>query len=247
MASTQSAASLPDSVNRALGDLVNAARDAFGDCLASIVLFGSAVEGRLRATSDVNVIVVLTAFQQPQVERFAPALRVARAAIRLQAMFLLASEIPAAVESFAQKFSDIARRRQVLYGPDPFAGLEPPRAATIYRTRQVLLNLILRLRESYAEQIGRDEQIALLLADAAGPLRTCAATLLELETGAANSPKEALDLIVKSNNNSAWLEALNHISEVREQRKVSPATLTPALFTILEIGEHLRRRIEALG
>ena len=45
---------LPDVVARVLDDFVAAAREAFGDDLVSIVLFGSAAEGALRATSDVS-------------------------------------------------------------------------------------------------------------------------------------------------------------------------------------------------
>lgn len=44
---------------------------------------------RLRATSDVNVILVLTNFVRTEIEQMAPALNMARAAIRLEAMFCL--------------------------------------------------------------------------------------------------------------------------------------------------------------
>jgi hypothetical protein len=45
--------------DRGLSDLVAAARQALGDTLDSIVLYGSAAEARLRPASDVNVIFVL--------------------------------------------------------------------------------------------------------------------------------------------------------------------------------------------
>src|SRR5258708_15989718 len=101
------ALSLPEIVDRALTDFMAAAKAAFGERLLSVVLFGSAAEGRLRATSDVNLIVVLTEFIQGDAERLAPALQIARAAIHLEPMFLLVTEIPMAADCFAQKFSDI--------------------------------------------------------------------------------------------------------------------------------------------
>jgi len=55
---------LSDVAARVLDEFVAAAREAFGHDLVSIVLFGSAAEGALRATSDVNVIVVLRAFDR---------------------------------------------------------------------------------------------------------------------------------------------------------------------------------------
>jgi predicted nucleotidyltransferase len=239
-------ANLPANVDRALTDFVSAAKTAFGDRLSSVVLFGSGAEGRLRATSDVNVILILSAFIADDVDCIVPALNVARAAIRLAPMFLLASEIPVAMECFAQKFADIGRRRRVLYGPDPFAGLAVPRGAEIFRLRQVLLNLTIRLRESYAERAGNPERIAALLAETAGPLRTCAAALLELETGTYHAPKEALQLIVQSSGKPEWLDALTRISEVRERHKSPTEKLVPALFAIFEISEHMRGRAEKL-
>jgi hypothetical protein len=175
-----------------------------------------------------------------------PALNLARAAIRLEAMFLLASEIPAAVECFAQKFADISRRRRVLHGPDPFASIVIPRDAEIFRLKQVLLNLELRLRESYAERAGREEQVTMLVAESAGPLRTCAATLLELETGASRSPKEALEDFVHASEHPSWLQALNHISEARDRRAIEAGAPADAIFAMLEIGEALRQRAGAL-
>lgn len=96
------------------------------------------------------------------------------------------------MESFGQKFSDVVRRHRVLHGPDPFAGVHVSRAAVIVRLKQVLLNLMLRLREAYVERGSMPERVAELIADSAGPLRSCAATMLELEGKPAAHPKEAL-------------------------------------------------------
>ena len=52
--------------------------------------------------------------------------------------------------------------------------------ASIIRLKQTLLNLTLRLREAYVSRSLREEQLIATVADTAGPLRACAATLLEL-------------------------------------------------------------------
>src|SRR5215468_9461558 len=111
-----SSTSLPDEVQRALDDFLSEAQAAFRDQLQSVVLFGSAAEGRLRPSSDVNLLVVLREYRTGDAARLHQGLLLARAAIRLQAMFLTESEIPAAIECFAQKFADILRRRQLLWG-----------------------------------------------------------------------------------------------------------------------------------
>jgi predicted nucleotidyltransferase len=51
---------LPVSVDRILRDFTETAYHALGSDLHSIVLYGSAAEGRLRPTSDVNVILLMS-------------------------------------------------------------------------------------------------------------------------------------------------------------------------------------------
>src|SRR5947207_11107120 len=98
---------LPEAVSRALASFLDAARQSFGADLRSIVLYGSAVEGRLRPTSDVNLLIVLSAFDPVKAATLRGPFLLAEAAIRLTAMLLLESEVRPALESFAQKFSDI--------------------------------------------------------------------------------------------------------------------------------------------
>lgn len=237
--------SLPSHVNLALRQFIDSAQESFGDQLVSAVLFGSAAEGRLRPTSDVNLIVVLREFVPAQFEALGPALQLGRAAIRLEVMFLLTREIAAAMECFAEKFSDVLRRHEVLYGPDPFLGLCVPRNAEIVRLRQALLNLTLRLRAIYAETTGRPEQVARAVADAAGPLRASAASLLEIRTGSAVPPREALEQIVEQAQQSKWTRALGEIPLIRQERSPSYSP-SEILVAIIEIAEYLRNAAERL-
>src|SRR3954447_11775063 len=101
---------LPETVERAITSFVDAAKPAFGANLVSIVLFGSGAEQNLRATSDVNILLVLKRFDQAAADRLREPLRYAHAAVELNAMFLLEAELPAAMEAFAVKFADIQAR-----------------------------------------------------------------------------------------------------------------------------------------
>ena len=106
---------LPDNVARGLTDFISSAVAAFGSDLKSAVLYGSGAEGRLRAASDVNLLLVLSSFDA------------AKADAILTAMFLLESELESAMTAFGQKFSDMVRRHRLLYGRDPFEGVHIPR------------------------------------------------------------------------------------------------------------------------
>ena len=238
---------LPADLQQVLGDFVAAARDAFGDELHSVVLYGSAAEGALRATSDVNVLVVLDAFDQTRADRIRDAFLTAHAAIRLTAMFVLREELPAAAKAFAQKFADIVRRHRVLHGADPFASLTIPRAALVARLDQVLLNLTLRLRALYVERSAHPEQLAGVVAQVAAPLRTCAASLAELEGQRAASPKEALAAFVRGLGEPGWDAILHQVSTARETRTLPPDVAADTVMRLIELARRMRARAATLA
>ena len=229
-------------VETILGEFVDRARAAFGDDLRSAIVYGSAAEDSLRKTSDVNLVLVLAAFEREKADRLRDPLRLARAVIRLTVMFLLESEIDSAMQAFAVKFDDILHRRRVILGADPFATLSIPRAASIGRLNQVLLNLSIRLREAYVARSLREDQLALVVADAAGPLRASAATLLGLEGAPAASPKEALQRITSVLPGDRWAEVLTNLSEAREQGHLAPGAAAATLFGLIDLAIAMRTR-----
>ena len=108
-------AQLPEAVRTTLSEFTAAAQQAFAEDLLSVVLFGSAAEGRLRATSDVNIVLVLRRADPKKLEAIGEAYRFAHAAIRLSAMFILETEIGVAKDAFAVKFADIIAPRGALW------------------------------------------------------------------------------------------------------------------------------------
>ena len=237
---------LPETVGRHLKDFIALAEKALGPTLSSMVLFGSAAEGRLRATSDVNLLVVLSEWNPQRWDGLRDPLRNAHAAIALSPMFVLEREVPAALEAFAVKFADIMRRRQVLFGRDPFAGLTIPRAAEIARLRQVLLNLVLRLRERYLSTSLREEQAARVLAQVSGPLRAAAATLLELSGKPVASPKAALEAVVASLPGQDWSAVLGVLSSAREGQELQGVAASTTLLRLHDLAAAMREQAQAL-
>ena len=235
---------LPETVRTALSEFTAAAQQAFADDLCSVVLFGSAAEGRLRSTSDVNVVVVLRRADPAKLEAIGKDYRLAHAAIRLSAMFILESEIAVAKDAFAVKFADIIARHEVLYGDDPFVGLTISREAALHRLLQVLVNLQLRLRERFAMSSLYGEQLAMAAADAVGPLRASAAVLLWLESGARVAPRDALRQIADETGTAAALAA---ITEARETGNVPASGAATTLVGAIELASQLAARTERLA
>ncbi len=184
-----------------------------------------------------NLILVLSSFEADAAAALAPQLRFAESAIKLRVMFLLASEIPAAATAFAQKFSDIAKRRLVLHGADPFVGITPPREALQRQVDQVLLNLGIRLRERAASGWQHKDLLGRTLADAVGPLRACAQSILELGGRSAESPKAAL----LSTDGGMHPHLPGYYSRLRE-RSPEPGTVGKALMETMELIAWMRKR-----
>lgn len=237
---------LPATVVSALDTFIAAAKQAFEADLRSVILFGSAAEGRMRASSDVNLLLVLKRFDRARVDQIRNELRTAHAAIQLEVMFLIESEIGIAAEAFAVKFSDILARHRVLFGDNPLMSTAIPREATIRRLKQVLLNLRLRLRERYALVSLREEQLAAIIADNAGPLRACAATVLKLEGKEVTSPKEALSQLAAEFPGGPWQPVLDRISEARENLCMAPGDASRLMFNLMELATRLDERVGQL-
>ncbi|MCU1311808.1 MAG: hypothetical protein JWO20_2933 [Candidatus Angelobacter sp.] len=249
---------LPENVARPLNEFTRAVRIAFGPDLQSIVLFGSATEGPAPAGSDVNVIVLLNNFKGYRADQAREALRRAQAAIPLRAMFLLVGEVDAAVSAFAKKFADVVRNHVVLHGSDPFSDLQLPHASKVIRLKQMLMNSVVRLREAYVERTQDEAQLAIVIAEASGSLRSAAATLLVLEgvnpselpriSSVKTSSKSALQRVARelgedSNYFSAPLQGL---ATAREERQLPPGVAVPTLLGLIELVSRMRARADLL-
>jgi predicted nucleotidyltransferase len=237
---------LPEHVQRTLKGFVGRAKDACGTNLLSVILFGSAAEGRLRPTSDVNLVVVLENFEFSQVDQLREILRLAYAAIQLNVMFLLKSEIPLASEAFAVKFTDILSRHRVLDGQDFFANLQVSRSATLQRLQQVIMNLTLRVRERYALVSLREEQLVPLIADVTGPIRASAATILAMEGQKGLHPKEALQELTRKISGGPWESILKNMSLAREEQDLPHGQAAIAVQEVLKLLNGLNQYIQTM-
>jgi predicted nucleotidyltransferase len=238
---------LPAPVQEMLGDFLRAAQSAFGAELISVVLYGSAAEGKLRVTSDVNLMLVLASFTAERADPLRGPLRLAQSAIQLRPMFLLQSEIPAASRSFASKFADILRRRVILHGEDPFAALAIPRDVQVRQLRQQLLNQILRLRAAYVARSLREEQLDVILAQAIGPLRSASAALLELQGKPTATSQAAFEIAGSEHLKSDWPAALASLSCIQESRLLPSGQAKRIYFQILDLTCHLHSQASALS
>ena len=244
---SEATADLPVPVRQILAEVVENATGALGDTLRAIVLFGSAAENRLRATSDVNLLIVVTRFDPERVASMRPVLQRGHAAVRLAVMWLAERELAVAGEAFAVKFADIVRRHRVLYGAVPLEGLAISRQSAIVRVRQVLLNLVLRLRSTYALESDHEERLAAAVADAIGPVRASAVEILVLEGRPAPTPREALESVARAWSETKASGVLQAVREARERKTLAPGTAASVLLDVIDLAGYLHGRAAALS
>lgn len=237
---------LPAEVRTWLSEAANALVGAYADDLEALILFGSAAEGRMRASSDVNLLIVLKRFDAVQSDRVSEVMESAAAAVELHPMFVLTTELQLAAESFAVKFDDIAHRRVVLYGKDPFGAIVIPRALLVLRLRQVLLNLTLRLRAIYVINRAREEALTRAIAEAAAPLRRSAHAILELRGAPQDSPKAALEILA-AELGPDHVDDLRNLSKARDELRLGAGTAAPLVLRLAGLAESLQRLAGALG
>ena len=235
---------LPSHVSSGLSTFLATARDTFSADLVSAVLFGGAAEGRLGPTSDVNLLLVLRRFAPEKVVQLRDAFLAAEAAIKLRAMFVLEDELRSAAELFAQKFANILRRHRVVFGQDLLQPLRIPREAEVFRLRQVLLNLVVRLRDSCIGRGHRPEQVRLILADVLGPLRAACGTLLELE-GAPMTDSNAALAAVAASLNSETSSVAARLVAIHDSATVDTGA-SELMFQVLAFVMQVYRRAERL-
>lgn len=108
-----------------LEHLAKQARDALGENLVSLVLYGSHARGDAAAGSDVNLFIVV---REHRPDALRPLLKLIpdwmKKGVAAPVIFR-SDQVPRSLDSFAIEFVDMAAARRVLYGEDPFKNFAP--------------------------------------------------------------------------------------------------------------------------
>jgi hypothetical protein len=149
-----------------LSEFVEKLSETHGENLRSVVLYGPAVAGgQLDDESPKNVLIVL--------DRITPAdLKVAHTVAddwRLKGnplpVYFTGEEIEASSDVFPIEFIDMSEVRHVLYGKDPFEGMEIPTHNLRHQLEYELRGKLIRLRTLYLPASQNPNRLARLMAD----------------------------------------------------------------------------------
>ncbi len=156
-----------------LNEFVGRMREAAGQNLESVILFGSAVSGDFHAgTSNLNLFCVLRDASLAALDAAAPVAQWWEEQKYPLPLLMTHDELVRSCDVFAIELLDMQQRHRVLYGIDPFTGLviSPPqhRAQLEYELREKLI----LLRQQVLRTIGSDARLWELLARSASSFGT---------------------------------------------------------------------------
>lgn len=152
--------------NRLVVRLVDGLREAVGDRLLSVVVFGSAARGdAVPGASDLNLMLVFADLEPATLDAAAPAIK--RWLRKGQPMPTLFSRVTLAgsVDVFPIEFLEIAEHRVVVAGEDPLAGLEVSAGDLRLQCERELREKLMRLRAGYIAGSGSTRELRRLLVE----------------------------------------------------------------------------------
>lgn len=174
-------AALPKTVVPRLEELEKALVAALGGDLKALIVFGSAVRGDYRPDkSDLELLIVLANAAPEKLGTIANPLTMARYAIRVEAMILVADEIPRAADVYPLLYDSIQQTHAVLVGEDPFAGLHISESHRRLRIEQELREAQIRLRRVITDSLGQPAALVAPLLRKVRQLRAPLHALLRL-------------------------------------------------------------------
>ncbi len=149
-----------------LDDLVRRLREAYGNELHGVALYGSAARGaaeHIPEKSDYNVLVLVAALSMDRLAREAPVARDWRADGNPPPLTLTLSEWQRCVDIYPMEYADILQHHRVLHGTLPLDGIRVDRNQLRLQLESEAMGKLLRLRHLILlAGDNRGDQLALL-------------------------------------------------------------------------------------
>jgi len=130
-----------------LEELVSQLRNAYGEALRSIVLYGSAAAGEQTKRSDQNVLVIVDALDPNRLAAASAASRAWAEAGNPAPLTLKTDEWRGSADIFPMEYADVLERHRVLYGEAPFHGIHVELSDLRLQLEQEAMGKLIKLRQ----------------------------------------------------------------------------------------------------
>lgn len=157
---------MANKIDSALNRLVEDLRTAYGDNLASIVLYGSVAAGdQVELRSDHNLLIALKRISLADLRLSESTLRNWLSLRQPMPVFFTVEELSRAADVFPIEFMQMEKARKVLFGSDPFDLVEISAANLRHQTEYELRTKLIQLRRLYIPASVSVEKLLLLMGD----------------------------------------------------------------------------------
>lgn len=155
---------LPDDTQRIVQAYAKDVKQAFGERVEGLLIYGSAVRGEfLPGRSNLNMLLLMASYNSETLRTYAPLHKRWNKEQIVVPLFLTEQELNDSSELFPLEFLEIQDWHRVLGGRDPFVGYHINRSRLGDQVLQGLAGHALRLRQRYAEAGGADDAVTILL------------------------------------------------------------------------------------
>jgi hypothetical protein len=152
--------------SKALDTLVENLRNAHGDNLASIVLYGSVAAGdHVEQHSDYNLLIALNRIASEDLRLSQNAMRDWLKSGQPTPVYFTVEELKRAADVFPIEFLQMEKARKILYGRDPFEFVEVSQANLRHQTEYELRTRLIQLRRLYIPASTSVEKLSALMSD----------------------------------------------------------------------------------
>ncbi len=149
-----------------LDQLIRNLREAHGENLASIVLYGSAAAGdQVGTRSDHNLLIALKRITTQDLHAAHAAMRDWEKLGQPIPIYFTVAELQDAADVFPIEFHQMEQARKVLYGRDPFEFVQISRANLRHQTEYELRTKLIQLRRLYIPASASVARLSALMGD----------------------------------------------------------------------------------
>lgn len=153
-------------VSDTLDQLIEKLREAHGENLSSIVLYGSAAAGdHVESRSDHNLLIALTRITTRDLHAAHAAMRDWEKLGQPIPVYFTVGELQDAADVFPIEFHQMEKARKVLYGDDPFEFVQISPANLRHQTEYELRTKLIQLRRLYIPASASLTRLSALLSD----------------------------------------------------------------------------------
>ena len=157
---------MANKIDTALDRLVDDLRAAYGENLASIVLYGSVAAGdHIELRSNHNLLIVLKQIALRDLRLSQTTMRDWLKLGQPMPVYFTVEELKRAADVFPIEFLQMEQARKVLHGSDPFELVEVSSANLRHQTEYELRTKLIQLRRLYVPASTSGEKLSALMSD----------------------------------------------------------------------------------